>query len=340
MERPHRVRVHPVRTVRALPLPLLDRGPRLPDGPRDVRRAPARPAAGRGAPPPFYPDDGPRRPRDEQAPLAAPVPARLRPVSAGGVRVPEERPPLLEVKDVSRSYFEAGKEFKILERVRFDLAERDFVCIVGPSGSGKSTLLRIILGLDKPTTGEVRFEGQPLTPDNPRVAMVFQSFALFPWLTVEQNAELGLEARHDPLEARHAQARKFIEAVGLAGFENAYPRELSGGMKQRVGIARALAIEPVLLCMDEPFSSLDALTAQNLRDEILQLWSNPELPPKAVLIVTHSIEEAVYLADRVIVLSARPGRIVAELEIDLPRPRNRKEPEFFGWVDEIYSLIV
>ncbi len=254
--------------------------------------------------------------------------------------MPEERPPLLEVKDVSRSYFEAGKEFKILERVRFDLAERDFVCIVGPSGSGKSTLLRIILGLDKPTTGEVRFEGQPLTPDNPRVAMVFQSFALFPWLTVEQNAELGLEARHDPLEARHAQARKFIEAVGLAGFENASTRELSGGMKQRVGIARALAIEPVLLCMDEPFSSLDALTAQNLRDEILQLWSNPELPPKAVLIVTHSIEEAVYLADRVIVLSARPGRIVAELEIDLPRPRNRKEPEFFGWVDEIYGLIV
>jgi len=251
-----------------------------------------------------------------------------------------ERPPFLEVIDISKSYFEAGKEFKVLERVRFELAERDFVCIVGPSGSGKSTLLRIITGLDKPTSGTVRFEGEPLLPDNPQVGMVFQSFALFPWLTVEQNVELGLEARHDPPEVRHSKAQKFIEAVALAGFENAYPRELSGGMKQRVGIARALAIEPLLLCMDEPFSSLDALTAQSLRDEILQLWSNPELPPKAVLIVTHSIEEAVYLADRVIVISARPGRVVAELEIDLPRPRNRKEPEFFGWVDEIYSLIV
>jgi NitT/TauT family transport system ATP-binding protein len=249
-------------------------------------------------------------------------------------------PPFLEIHGVSKSYFEAGKEFKVLANVGFELEERDFVCIVGPSGSGKSTLLRIIVGLDSPTSGYVRFEGQPLLPENPQVAMVFQSFALFPWLTVEQNVELGLEARRDPPERRHAQARKFIDAVGLSGFENAFPRELSGGMKQRVGIARALAIEPLLLCMDEPFSALDALTAQSLRDEILQLWSTPELPPKAVLMVTHSIEEAVYMADRVIVLSSRPGRVVAELEIDLPRPRNRKEPEFFGWVDEIYSLIV
>ena len=252
----------------------------------------------------------------------------------------DERPPFLAVKDISKSYFEEGKEFKVLERIKFELTERDFVCIVGPSGSGKSTLLRIIMGLDKATSGEVRFEGKPLLPENPQVGMVFQSFALFPWLTVEQNVELGLEARHDPPGVRHAQARKFIDAVGLSGFENAYPRELSGGMKQRVGIARALAIEPILLCMDEPFSALDALTAQSLRDEILQLWGDPNLPPKAVLMVTHSIEEAVYLADRVIVLSARPGRLVAELEIDLPRPRNRKEPEFFGWVDEIYGLIV
>ena len=248
--------------------------------------------------------------------------------------------PLLEVKDVTKSYFENGKEFKVLELVRFDLAERDFVCVVGPSGCGKSTLLRIIVGLDKPTSGAVLFEGEPIRAYNPQVAMVFQSFALFPWLTVQQNVELGLEAKGTPPEERHRLARKFIDAVGLTGFEDAFPRELSGGMKQRVGIARALAIEPLLLCMDEPFSSLDPLTAQNLRDEILQLWANPDLPPKAVLMVTHAIEEAVYLADRVIVLSSRPGRMVAELEIDLPRPRNRKEPEFYGWVDEIYSLIV
>jgi len=248
--------------------------------------------------------------------------------------------PLLEVKDVTKSYFENAKEFKVLDLIRFELAERDFVCVVGPSGCGKSTLLRIIVGLEPPTSGQVLFEGSPIRADNPQVAMVFQSFALFPWLTVTQNVELGLEAQGMPPEERHARARKFIDAVGLTGFENAFPRELSGGMKQRVGLARALAIEPLLLCMDEPFSSLDPLTAQNLRDEILQLWANPDLPPKAVLMVTHSIEEAVYLADRVIVLSSRPGRMVAELEIDLPRPRNRKDPEFYGWVDEIYSLIV
>ena len=248
--------------------------------------------------------------------------------------------PLLQVKDVAKSFFENAKEFKVLDLVRFDLTERDFVCVVGPSGSGKSTLLRIIVGLEKPTSGEVLFEGEPIRADNPQVAMVFQSFALFPWLTVEKNVELGLEAKGTLPEERRKIARKFIDAVGLTGFEDAFPRELSGGMKQRVGIARALAIEPLLLCMDEPFSSLDPLTAQNLRDEILQLWTNPDLPPKAVLMVTHAIEEAVYMADRVIVLSSRPGRMIAELEIDLPRPRNRKEPEFYGWVDEIYSLIV
>lgn len=251
-----------------------------------------------------------------------------------------DQPPFLEVRDVSRSYSENGKQFKVLENIRFELTERDYTCIVGPSGSGKSTLLRIIVGLDKPTTGQVLFEGKPIAAENPQVGMVFQSFALFPWLTVEQNVEIGLEATRVPPDKRRATAKRFIEAVGLTGFENAFPRELSGGMKQRVGIARALALEPLLLCMDEPFSSLDALTAQNLRDEILQLWSDPSMPPKAVLMVTHNIEEAVYLADRIIVLSTRPGRILAELEIDLPRPRNRKEPEFYGWVDEIYALIV
>src|SRR5256886_6665160 len=169
---------------------------------------------------------------------------------------------LLEVKDVTKSYFENGKEFKVLDLVRFDLSERDFVCVVGPSGSGKSICMRIIVALEKPTAGEVLFEGEPIRADNPQVAMVFQSFALFPWLSVEQNVELGLEAKGTPLGERRKIARKFIDAVGLTGFDDAFPRELSGGMKQRVGIARALAIEPLLLCMDEPFSSLDPLTAR------------------------------------------------------------------------------
>ncbi len=251
-----------------------------------------------------------------------------------------EEPDILEVKDVSKVYVEAGKEFPVLEDIGFVVGPKDFVTIVGPSGCGKSTLLRIIVGLEKPTKGEVLFRGELMRPENPAVAMVFQSFALFPWLTVEQNVEVGLEALRMPPEERRRRAQKYIEAVGLGGFEEAYPRELSGGMKQRVGIARALALEPLLLCMDEPFSSLDALTAQNLRDEVLQLWATPSMPPEAVVMVTHNIEEAVYLADRIIVLSKRPGRLLAKLEIDLPRPRNRKEPEFYGWVDEIYSLIV
>lgn len=251
-----------------------------------------------------------------------------------------DAPPLLAVRGISKSYFDGAKEFKVLDGIDFTVRDRDFVCVVGSSGCGKSTLLRIIVGLEPPTSGTVRFEGQPIRADNPQVAIVFQSFALFPWLTVEQNVELGLEARGRPPEERRERARRSIEEVGLTGFENAYPRELSGGMKQRVGIARALAMEPLLLCMDEPFYALDGLTAQSLRDEILQLWSDPEHPPRAVLMVTHNIEEAVYLADRVIVLSDRPGRILAERRIDLPRPRNRKEPEFYGWVDELYSLIV
>lgn len=250
------------------------------------------------------------------------------------------RPPILEVRNVSRSYREDSREIRVLDVIRFEVREGDFVCVVGPSGCGKSTLLKIIVGLDRPSTGEVVFEGRPIRADNPQVAMVFQSFALFPWLTVEQNVAVGLEARHVPPDVMSGIARKYIGAVGLEGFENAFPRELSGGMKQRVGIARALAVEPLLLCMDEPFYALDSLTAQTLRDEILELWSNPDLPPKAVLMVTHSIEEAVYLADRIIVVAGRPGRMIAEVSIDLPRPRNRKEPEFYGWVDEVYSLIV
>ena len=217
------------------------------------------------------------------------------------------------------------------------MEDNDFVCIVGPSGCGKSTLLRIIVGLEKPTSGEVIFKGKN---SNPKVAMVFQNFALFPWLSVKENIELVLESLHQQEKEREAIACKYIKAVGLDGFERAYPGELSGGMKQRVGFARALAVEPVLLCMDEPFSSLDALTAQNLKDELLLLWGDPNMPPDAVIMVTHNVEEAVYLANRIIILSQRPGKIIADLRIELERPRNRKDPEFYRWVDKVYSLIV
>ncbi len=247
---------------------------------------------------------------------------------------------LMQVKHVAKAFRNEGKVLPVLEDINLEVGERDFVALVGPSGSGKSTLLRIMVGLIKADQGEVLYQGERVRAGNPKVAMVFQSFALLPWLTVQQNVELGLEAIGMAKEQRTAQARKYIEAVGLEGFENAYPRELSGGMKQRVGFARALALEPVLLCMDEPFSSLDALTAQNLRDELLLLWADPAMPPQAIIMVTHLIEEAVYMADRVVVLSRRPAKVVKELRIDLPRPRNRKDPEFYGWVDEIYSLIV
>ncbi len=246
---------------------------------------------------------------------------------------------LAEIKNVSKTYESDGNRIAVLDNINFPVEDNDFICIVGPSGCGKSTLLRIIVGLEKPTSGEVLFKGEVISPDNPKVAMVFQNFALFPWLTVKENIELVLESakrKDDPEKV----ACKYIRAVGLDGFENVYPRELSGGMKQRVGFARALAVEPVLLCMDEPFSSLDALTSQNLKDELLMLWSDKNMPPDAVIMVTHNVEEAVYMASRIIILSPRPGKIVADLKIELERPRNRKDPEFYRWVDKVYSLIV
>ncbi len=247
---------------------------------------------------------------------------------------------IMEIRGISKTYNFDHKSIEVLDSISFNIEDNDFIVVVGPSGCGKSTLLRIIVGLEKPTTGTVLFKGEPIRADNPRVAMVFQSFALLPWLTVMENVELGLEGMNMPREEMVRRARKYIDMVGLDGFEDAYPRELSGGMKQRVGLARALAVEPVLLCMDEPFSSLDALTSQNLRDEVLMLWENRALPPDAVLMVTHNIEEAVYLANRIIVLSHRPGRIIADLKVDLPRPRIRNDPAFYDWVDKIYSLIV
>ncbi len=246
---------------------------------------------------------------------------------------------LAEIKNVSKTFESDGNKIQVLDNINFTVEDNDFICIVGPSGCGKSTLLRIIVGLEKPTSGEVFFKGEVIAPDNPKVAMVFQNFALFPWLTVKENIELVLESRKHGEEAEKV-ACKYIKAVGLDGFERVYPRELSGGMKQRVGFARALAVEPVLLCMDEPFSSLDALTSQNLKDELLMLWAEASMPPDAVIMVTHNVEEAVYMANRIIILSPRPGKIVADLKIELERPRNRKDPEFYRWVDKVYSLIV
>lgn len=245
----------------------------------------------------------------------------------------------LEVINISKNYEEAGKVYAIMKDIKFEMKRREFVCLVGPSGCGKSTLLRIISGLEKPSSGRVMFEGEEIKAENPHVANVFQNFGLLPWLTVEQNVALGLEALKFDEEEKKKKVEKYLKMVGLTGSKNAYPRELSGGMKQRVGLARALAIEPKLLCMDEPFSSLDALTAENLRQELLLLWEDIKSPPESVLMVTHNIEEAVYLADRIIVLSGKPTRIMAFLKINMKRPRDRKSQQFYHWVDKVYSLI-
>ncbi len=246
---------------------------------------------------------------------------------------------LVEIRDVSKSVREEHRHFKVLDDISFDVNENEFVCIIGPSGCGKTLLLKIITGITQPDAGSVLFEQQPVTAENPKVANVFQSFALMPWLTAAQNVELALEAMSLPPAERKRRVKKYLARVGIAGSANAYPRELSAGMKQRVGIARALATEPVLLCMDEPFSALDALTAEGLREELLLLWQSKEALPDAVLMVTNNTEEAVYLADRVIVLSHRPAKIKAILNIRLPRPRDRKSPEFYRWVDKIYSVM-
>ncbi|OIQ53871.1 ABC transporter ATP-binding protein [Neomoorella thermoacetica] len=246
---------------------------------------------------------------------------------------------LLEVKHVYKTYTDANRSLTVLDDISFSIAKGEFVCLVGPSGSGKSTLLRMVVGLIQPSRGEIFYRGQQVRGVMDKMAIVFQSFALMPWLTVMGNVALGLEAKGISRPEREALASKYIDKVGLDGFEEAYPRELSGGMKQRVGIARALTMEPELLCMDEPFSALDAFTAQNLREEVLDLWLDVTLPVKSVLMVTHGIEEAVFMADRIIVLSRRPARVLADVRVDLPRPRNMKDEAFARVTDKIYSLL-
>jgi NitT/TauT family transport system ATP-binding protein len=232
-----------------------------------------------------------------------------------------------------------GNKIEVIAPTDLEITPGKIVCLLGPSGSGKSTLLRMLTGLSKPSSGEVLWHGRPMDGRIPNVSIVFQSFALFPWLTVLENVEAPLVARAMGAIERHKRALRMIDTVGLDGFETAYPKELSGGMKQRVGFARALVVEPEVLFMDEPFSALDVLTAENLRSELLELWLNKKMPTTAIFVVTHNIEEAVLLADRVIVLGRNPARIRSDFEIDIPQYRDRKAPRFLAYVDYIYKTL-
>ncbi|SOY51545.1 putative putative Binding-protein-dependent transporter,ATP_binding component [Cupriavidus taiwanensis] len=247
---------------------------------------------------------------------------------------------VIELRGVGKVFRTASQSDRaVLEGVDLTLREGEIVAMLGKSGSGKSTLLRIMAGLVGADRGEVRFRGQRLAGTAEGIAMVFQSFALFPWLTVQQNVELGLEAQGVPKAERARRAEAAIDMIGLAGFNSALPRELSGGMRQRVGIARALVTEPDLLLMDEAFSALDVLTGETLRDEMLALWASGRANIRSILIVSHNIEEAVMMADRIVILSSDPGRIRAEVPVALPRPRNRDSAQVRALVDEIYALM-
>jgi NitT/TauT family transport system ATP-binding protein len=248
--------------------------------------------------------------------------------------------PIIEARQVEKSYnHPEGNRIEVIAATSFAIYPDKIVALLGPSGSGKSTLLRILSGLIAPSSGQVLWHGKPLQGLTPSVSIVFQNFALFPWLTVLANVEAPLEAAAVGAIERRKRALKILDTVGLDGFETAYPKELSGGMKQRVGFARALVVEPDVLMMDEPFSALDVLTAENLRGELLELWESKKIPTRAIFIVTHNIEEAVLLADRIVVLGRNPGRIRADFDIDLPRPRDRKSERFLSLVDHIYKVL-
>ena len=245
---------------------------------------------------------------------------------------------LLTLNGIRKSYAKgSGEELVVLDDVKLDLHEGEIVALLGRSGSGKSTLLRIVAGLIAPSAGEARYAGRDVRGPGEGIAMVFQTFALFPWLTVLGNVELGLEALDVPPAERRRRALAAIDLIGLDGFESAWPKELSGGMRQRIGFARALVVQPQLLLMDEPFSALDILTAETLRTDFLDLWAEGRMPIKSVLMVTHNIEEAVLMADRILVFASNPGRVAAELTVGLPHPRHRLDPEFRRLVDTIYA---
>jgi len=247
---------------------------------------------------------------------------------------------LLELQGVSKAYRLETRQFLAVKDINLQINPGEFVCLLGPSGCGKSTLLRIIAGLNAATSGIVSYHGQPLRGVNPHTTIVFQTFALYPWLTVQENVEVALKARGFPAASRTERALKLIDIVGLDGFESAYPRELSGGMRQKVGFARAMAVEPELLCLDEPFSALDVLSAESLRGELMELWLKKKIPTKAILMVTHNIEEAVLMADRIVIMGKDPGHIVTEISVKLHHPRQRKDTAFQNIVDKVYAAVV
>jgi len=252
----------------------------------------------------------------------------------------EKTDTLCEIRNVSHDFaMPNGSKLRVLEDINVAIRPSEVVALLGPSGCGKSTILRILAGLIRPSQGEVLYHGQEVDGLTPGVAIVFQSFALYPWMTVTQNVEAVLQAAGLPLEERRARAEQAIRTVGLAGFEEAYPRELSGGMKQRLGIARALSINPECLFMDEPFSHVDALTAEGLRAEVIDLWAPQDTNPSSILMVSHDIKEVVYMADRIIVLSSHPGRVRTVVENPLPRPRDQRSPESEALVDYLHEII-
>lgn len=242
----------------------------------------------------------------------------------------------MELKNVSKEYGESEQSIAAIQDVSFALDRGEFACVVGPSGCGKSTLLKMAAGLDKPTSGEIRFCGEPVNGPHPKISMVFQSFALFPWRTVSANVGYGLEVQGVPKSERIGSVQKYLDMVGLAGYGHFYPKQLSGGMKQRVGIARALAVDPEVILMDEAFSAIDEFTAETLREEVAEIHAETE---KTFMLVTHNLIEAVELADKIIVLSSRPARVKKILDVDLERPRDRTHSEFVNTHKSIFALL-
>ncbi len=253
--------------------------------------------------------------------------------------IPATAEELVTLEHIEKAYGDKDRKFVAVRDVSLKIWAGEFVCLLGPSGCGKSTLLRIITGLNVASSGRVLYRGKLMTGINPHATIVFQTFALYPWLSVLDNVEIALKAHGVPVSVRRERALKLIDMVGLDGFESAYPRELSGGMRQKVGFARAMGVEPELLCLDEPFSALDVLSAEALRGELMELWIARSIPTKAILMVTHNIEEAVLMADRIIVMDKDPGRVVTEMSVGLRHPRQRKDTAFQALTDRVYAAV-